>query len=109
MEGRANGSRQRKKAKHMSRVKQDLWSARHCDGVAEKSPDHTMIRRMLPGGRLPHVCVVGAGMAGLRCAEVLSRRGIKVTILEARNRIGGRVGSTEIHVEPGSQLSAPSK
>ncbi|KAI9784649.1 MAG: hypothetical protein M1839_001871 [Geoglossum umbratile] len=30
-------------------------------------------------------------MAGLRCAEVLIKNGVKVTILEGRNRIGGRI------------------
>ncbi|OWP00605.1 hypothetical protein B2J93_6042 [Marssonina coronariae] len=39
----------------------------------------------------PHVCVVGAGVSGLRCAEVLLQNGFKVTILEARDRIGGRI------------------
>lgn len=39
----------------------------------------------------PHVCVVGAGISGLRCAEVLLQNGCQVTILEARDRIGGRV------------------
>ena len=39
----------------------------------------------------PHICIVGAGIAGLKCAEILLTHGIKVTILEARNRIGGRV------------------
>jgi NADPH-dependent 2,4-dienoyl-CoA reductase/sulfur reductase-like enzyme len=38
-----------------------------------------------------HVCVIGAGLAGLRCAEVLIEKGVRVTILEARDRIGGRV------------------
>ena len=38
-----------------------------------------------------HVGVVGAGFAGLRCADVLLQHGHKVTIFEARNRIGGRV------------------
>jgi alanine dehydrogenase len=38
-----------------------------------------------------HVGVVGAGVAGLRCADVLLQHGVKVTILEARNRVGGRV------------------
>ena len=51
-----------------------------------------MIRRILPKGRAPHVCVVGAGMAGMRCAQVLSDKGMKVTVFEGRDRIGGRVG-----------------
>lgn len=50
-----------------------------------------MIRRALPNGRIPHVCVVGAGVSGLRCAEVLAQHGLKVTIFEGRDRIGGRV------------------
>lgn len=40
----------------------------------------------------PHVCVVGAGVSGLRCATVLLEHSYDVTIMEARNRIGGRVG-----------------
>jgi len=39
----------------------------------------------------PHICIVGAGIAGLRCAAVLQKHNIRVTILEARNRVGGRV------------------
>ncbi|AEO63570.1 0176f138-e96f-4f30-9119-699075e154a7 [Thermothielavioides terrestris] len=41
--------------------------------------------------RRPHVGIVGAGFAGLRCADVLLRHGFRVTILEARNRLGGRI------------------
>ncbi|KAF1962239.1 FAD/NAD(P)-binding domain-containing protein [Byssothecium circinans] len=41
-------------------------------------------------GKIPHVGIIGAGVAGLRCADVLLQHGVKVTILEARNRIGGR-------------------
>jgi len=37
------------------------------------------------------VGIVGAGISGLRCAEVLLSKGYEVIILEARNRIGGRV------------------
>jgi NADPH-dependent 2,4-dienoyl-CoA reductase/sulfur reductase-like enzyme len=40
----------------------------------------------------PHICIVGAGIAGLRCATVLHESGFRVTILEARGRVGGRVG-----------------
>jgi monoamine oxidase len=37
------------------------------------------------------VIVVGAGLAGLAAARRLSQWGVQVTVLEARNRIGGRV------------------
>ena len=40
---------------------------------------------------LPHICIVGAGISGLRCADILLQEGFKVTFLEARERIGGRV------------------
>ncbi|KAM7207562.1 hypothetical protein V8F20_002040 [Naviculisporaceae sp. PSN 640] len=41
--------------------------------------------------RKPHIGVVGAGLAGLRSADILLSHGFQVTILEARNRLGGRV------------------
>lgn len=40
------------------------------------------------------VIVVGAGFAGLSAADALKRRGIDVLVLEARQRVGGRVEST---------------
>jgi monoamine oxidase len=39
------------------------------------------------------VAIVGGGLAGLRCAEALVARGADVVVLEARDRVGGRVFS----------------
>lgn len=44
------------------------------------------------GNRRPHVCIIGAGISGLRAADVLLENDYEVTMMEARDRIGGRVG-----------------
>src|SRR5258708_29087265 len=38
-----------------------------------------------------HIIVIGAGAAGLMAARELGRAGKRVTILEARDRCGGRI------------------
>ncbi|MFN9977086.1 MAG: FAD-dependent oxidoreductase, partial [Phycisphaerae bacterium] len=38
-----------------------------------------------------HVIVIGGGLAGLAAAAELSTAGIKVTLLEANNHLGGKM------------------
>lgn len=47
-----------------------------------------MTKRTLPQSR---IIVIGAGISGLRAAECLLEHSCNVTILEARDRIGGRI------------------
>ncbi|OYV60960.1 MAG: hypothetical protein B7Z69_02530 [Actinobacteria bacterium 21-73-9] len=64
------------------------------DAVAESAP----------------VVVVGAGLAGLRCAQVLGERGVDVVVLERADHVGGRVHSFAVdgyRVDQGFQLVNP--
>lgn len=57
------------------------------------------------------VAVVGAGFAGLWAAELCRREGHEVTVLEARDRVGGRVQSRRLGngavVEMGAEFILP--
>jgi hypothetical protein len=63
--------------------------------------------------RAQRVLVLGAGVAGLAAARTLADRGLKVTVLEGRDRIGGRVwtrdgldfGAHWIHGTEGNPLT----
>ena len=45
---------------------------------------------------MPRVAVVGGGVAGLTVAYRLSKTGADVTVLEAAERVGGRIASIEV-------------
>ncbi len=57
------------------------------------------------------VAVVGAGLAGLAAADALATAGVEPVVLEARDRVGGRVHSRELGngavVEMGAEFILP--
>jgi monoamine oxidase len=61
------------------------------------------------GAFRPRVVVIGAGFAGLACASELTARGHDVVVLDARDRVGGRVHSLPLgpsakNAEAGGEL-----
>ena len=49
-----------------------------------------MPARRSPASDRIHVIVAGAGLAGLAAARALEARGVRVSVVEARDRVGGR-------------------
>lgn len=69
-----------------------------------------------PGKRAPRlhdVAVVGAGLAGLTAARDIAAKGKSVVVLEARDRVGGRVWNQDLGdghvVEAGAEFIGPTQ
>ena len=75
-----------------------LMMAVGCSG-ASKDKDSDSGGRQGPA-EVEHVLVIGAGAAGLTAARALHEDGVEVTVLEARDRIGGRVWTKEVAGAP---------
>lgn len=76
------------------RSKQPCHDRDHVGAVGDMEPNHHQ-----------HdfdVIVIGAGMAGLTSASVLSKAGLSVLVLEARDYIGGRVRSGVLDDDTGT-------
>ena len=69
-----------------------LYSTLHAMGiVAPPSPYRGLPRQPKDSGRGIRIAVLGAGIAGMSAAYELQRAGYDCTILEARDRPGGRI------------------
>jgi len=47
----------------------------------------------IPSKKYGKVIVIGAGIAGLAAAQQLQQFGLEVIVLEARDRVGGRIAT----------------
>ena len=74
----------------MSRIKTDLAQSPHHPFPHPTTPN-TMSGLTQSLSRLPNIAIIGAGVAGLRCASLLLHHNVNVTIFEARSRYGGRL------------------
>lgn len=69
---------------------------------------HALFKKTKPESDLPCVIIIGAGLAGLSAASALLEAGFRVTLLEARSTVGGRIASHQLqngeYIEFGAQF-----
>jgi rhodanese-related sulfurtransferase len=61
------------------------------NGVVTDLEGPGLTEGLAPNKDAPLVAVIGAGVAGLRAAQFLLEKGYSVVVFEARDRVGGRV------------------
>lgn len=82
--------------RNSSRIYRDLRSIRlHSLDTSRLARKLSTMAKASPTSS-PHIGIIGAGLAGLRCADILLQYGFKVTIIEGRDRIGGRVNQQQL-------------
>ncbi len=64
-----------------------------------KSKQHPAIKAH-PSKDKPTILIIGAGLSGITAAKELTHHGLNVILVEARDRVGGRIHS--LHIEDGS-------
>lgn len=81
-----------KSAGNRGTSRRDLFAAAGATIVLGAAPASAQFKPAAPGARVadPDVIVIGGGFCGVTAARELRSQGYSVTLLEARNRLGGR-------------------
>lgn len=78
------------------------------DAVGTRQSQTNLASHLSKDSSSPHldadVIVLGAGISGLAAAAELVKRGNRVIVLEARDRIGGRIDSRAIGPQDGKAV-----
>jgi monoamine oxidase len=80
----SSGAERREQVHTLYQAVKDQVETFHAEGYKLESS--------IPGAR-PQVLIIGAGFAGLSAGYHLAQKGLQPTILESRDRVGGRVHS----------------
>jgi monoamine oxidase len=62
-------------------------------GATVASGSLTSVQKAWSQGKKPAIAIIGGGIAGLNAAYQLKKAGLKATVYEASNRLGGRIQS----------------
>ncbi|WP_276485724.1 flavin monoamine oxidase family protein [Paraflavitalea pollutisoli] len=95
----------RKFLQHSSRLAGGAYPAMMALGLLKEAPAHAFDLPSDPEANREHVIILGAGLAGMTAAYELQKLGYRCTLLEARNRSGGRCWSVRkgsVHTETGT-------
>ncbi len=74
------------------RLMASAWIANNQPQVMPRTHENSASPQS-PISNLQSAIVIGGGLAGLAAAVALSQHGVRVTVLESRQRLGGRAGS----------------
>ena len=78
----------------------------HLSGKGRLNPTRTLLSSKVPNHETD-VVVVGSGLAGLCCGALLAHNGVRVSILESHDSVGGAIHTWErggFHFESGPSL-----
>jgi monoamine oxidase len=70
-------------------------------GAALTSGSLASVQKAVSQAKMPAIAIIGGGIAGLNAAYQLKKAGLKSTVYEASNRLGGRIQSVTGAIGPG--------